>query len=225
MGRWGIGHSAMGRHRRMAGAMAVGQAQGGLDDRHREMAGVCDAVLCGERAMITLQVERVETCWNELFPLAMAHWQGTKTYRRHEPFCPDRDRYMQYNEMGFFHLITAREGGTLVGYFGLYITNSMHSQLKMATEDTFFVHPDYRHGRLALRILKYVESYCQLLGVHELLFSCEIDNETGIQKLLNRLGYEAKIIQFSKHLSSTSADSATTADVGAHDTPQHALTR
>jgi L-amino acid N-acyltransferase YncA len=170
--------------------------------------------------MIALQVESVSACWDELEPLARAHWNGTKSYRRHEPFNPDKARYLQFNEMGYFHLITARDAGNLVGYFGLYITTSMHSQLRMATEDTFFVHPDYRQGRLALRILKYVESYCQLLGVHELLFSCELENQTGITGLLDRIGFKETIRQYSKHLAPPpSADSATTTTVGAHDAP------
>lgn len=173
--------------------------------------------------MIALQVESVASCWDELLPLTRAHWEGTKTYRRHEPFNPDKNRYVQFNEMGFFHLITARDAGTLIGYFGLYISPSMHSQLRMATEDTFFIHHDYRHGRLAVRVLKYVESYCQLLGVHELLFSCEIDNKTGITGLLERLGFQEKIRQYSKHLLPPSADSATTVStVGAYDPPQTA---
>lgn len=174
--------------------------------------------------MIAIQVESVAQCWDELEPLARAHAEGTHSYRRHEPFNPDQSRYLQFNRMGYFHLVTARDGEQLVGYFGLYITTSMHSQLRMATEDTFYVHPEYRHGRLALRILKYVETYCQLLGVHELLFSCELDNTSGITGLLDRLGYKETIRQYSKHLAPPpSADSATISTVGAHDSPQSAL--
>jgi L-amino acid N-acyltransferase YncA len=174
--------------------------------------------------MIALQVESVAQCWDELEPLASSHWASTKSYRRHEPFNPDKARYLQFNEMGYFHLITARDAGKLIGYFGLYITTSMHSQLRMATEDTFFIHPDYRQGRLALRVLKYIENYCQLLGVHELLFSCEIENKSGITGLLDRLGFHETIRQYSKHLAPPpSADSAILSTVGAHDSPQSPL--
>lgn len=172
--------------------------------------------------MVTFQVEPVEYCWGELEPMAKAHWASTASYRRHEPFSPDRTRYERYNEMGFFHLVTAREGARLVGYFGLYLAPSMHSQLLTATEDTFYIHPEYRQGRLAVRMLKYVESYCRILGVHELLFSCEIDNVSGIDKLLTRLlDFTPVIVQYSKQLSPPihGADSAATvADVGRHVT-------
>lgn len=175
--------------------------------------------------MIAVQVESVRQCWDDIYPLAKQHQESTKSYRRHEPFNPDRERYIQYNDMGFFHLITARDNGRLVGYFGVYTSQSMHSQLNMATEDTFYVHPEYRHGRVALRILRYVETYLQTLGVHEVLFSCEIDNRTGIQGLLAMLGYEAKIQQFSKHLSTSADSAATIAEVGDHDPTSHALSR
>ena len=225
----GIGwecHAAMGRDGLMARAMALGQAADCLQRNYGEMAGVGDAVYARERPMIALQVERVEECWDELYPLAQAHQASTKSYRRHEPFNPDKARYIQYNEMGYFHLITARDLGKLIGYFGVYTTKSMHSQRNICTEDTLFLHPDYRQGRLAVRIIRYVEKYLQnLLGETEILFSCEIDNKTGIQGLLGLLGYEPKIIQFSKHLSTSADSAATVADVGDHEPARPALTR
>ena len=216
----------LGRNGLMAGAMALGEAAHCCEWHHSEMAGVGDAVYARKRPMIALQVERVADCWDELYPLAQAHQASTKSYRRHEPFNPDKTRYIQYNEMGYFHLITARDLGKLIGYFGIYATKSMHSQLNICTEDTLYIHPDYRQGRLALRIIRYVEKYLRnLLGETEILFSCEIDNKTGIQGLLGLLGYEPKIIQFSKHLSTSADSAATVADVGDHEPARSALTR
>ena len=210
----------------MAWEMAFWEAANCVERGHGKVARVCHAVHAGERDMIELQVERVADCWDELYPLAQAHQASTKSYRRHEPFNPDKTRYIQYNEMGYFHLITARDGGKLVGYFGVYVTKSMHSQLNICTEDTLYLHPDYRQGRLAVRIIRYVEKYLQnLLGETEILFSCEIDNKTGIQGLLGLLGYEPKIIQFSKHLSTSADSAATVASVGDHESPRPALTR
>lgn len=157
---------------------------------------------------MTLQLERVETVWNEVMELATLHWQGTKTYRRHYPFNPSYDRYKACNDGGFYHLITARnEAGKLVGYFGLYLSQSMHSQHLMLTEDTFFLHPDYRGGRYALRFLQHIEQQAQQWGVQEIMFSCEDDNQSGIKKLLLHLDYEPVIVQYSKRLTYPSADS------------------
>ena len=149
---------------------------------------------------LVFTIEPVAQAWNEVMVLAQQHWAGTRTYRRHEPFCPSFDRYHACNQSGFFQLFTARKAGVLVGYFGVYLTPSMHSQLLMATEDTFFLHPDHRGGRNALRFLKHIEAQLRAWQVHEIMFSCEIDNETGIKGLLTYLGYLPVIQQYRKLL-------------------------
>lgn len=142
--------------------------------------------------------ERVVDCWNEVLVLAHAHWQSTKSYRRHQPFAPSLDRYASYNQRGYFFLFTARDEGVLIGYFGVYLTPSMHSQWLMATEDTFFLDPAHRGARTALRFLEYIEAQCRARGVREIMFSCEADNTSGIQRLLAHCGYQPVITQFSK---------------------------
>lgn len=165
---------------------------------------------------LTFQVESVSQCWNELMVLAQQHWAGTRSYRRHEPFNPSFERYHTCNQSGFFQLCTARDGAVLAGYFGVYLTNSMHSQKPMAVEDTFFLSPAYRGGRNALRFLRFIEAQCQQWGVQELLFSCEAENETGIQGLLKRLDFSPVIVQYAKQLPPPHADSVMTSSEESH---------
>lgn len=184
------------------------------------MARLGHALYDWGRGVIHIREERVADCWDEVDALARQHHAGTSSYRRHEPYNPDKDRYVYNNQVGFFHLLTARDGPRLVGYFGLYLSPSMHSQLMTATEDTFFIHPDYRQGRLALRMLRHVEQFCRDHAVHELLFSCELDNTSGIKGLLGLLDYEPVIVQYRKRLPPPGTDSAATlATVGSHGTP------
>lgn len=161
--------------------------------------------------MITFHVERVADCWDELYPLAAQHHQSSENYKRHEPFNPSKTRYVRYNDAGIFHLLTARDQGAMVGYFGVYTMESMHSQLPLVREDTFYLAPAYRGGRNALRFLLYTESFMRQFakpGVPvEVLFSCEEDNTSGIKKLLHYLEYTPVIMVWSKYLLH-SADSA-----------------
>lgn len=166
--------------------------------------------------MLAFAIESVEQCWPDVLALATQHWAGTATYRRHEPFSPSFSRYQSYNRLGYFRLFTARDGERLAGYFGIYVTNSMHSQLLMATEDTLFIRPEYRGGRNAIRFIRFVEAHCREWGVHEIIFSCEIDNETGIKGILELLDYRPVIVQFSKHLDPPCADSAPTSTESTH---------
>jgi GNAT superfamily N-acetyltransferase len=147
---------------------------------------------------LTFQLEPVATAWNELMALATEHWAGTKTYRRHFPFQPSFDRYQACNEQGFFHLFTARDGAALAGYFGVYVTPSMHSQHLMATEDVFYLRPAYRKGREAIRFIRHIEEQCRAWGVEEIMFSCEAENPSN--QLLKYLDYQPVIQQYSKLL-------------------------
>lgn len=170
---------------------------------------------------MTCQLERVASCWDEVDALARLHWAGTQGYRRHEPYNPDKDRYILFNDLGFFHLITVRDEAQLVGYFGVYLTKSMHSQIPMAVEDTFFIHPAYRHGTRAIRVIKFIERHLAANGVRDVLFSCEVDNTSGIKGLLELLDYHPVIVQYHKRLPISGTDSAATnaTTVGEHESP------
>lgn len=157
---------------------------------------------------LTFSLERFDANWPEFMALAQVHWEGAMSYRRHEPLAPSLARYQAANDTGFLQFATARQDGKLVGYLTFYVTASMHSQRRMAVEDTFFLHPSVRKGRNALRLLQFVEAQCRARGVEELLCSCEVDNTSGIQRLLTFLDYQPVIVQYTKRLTSPRADSA-----------------
>lgn len=158
--------------------------------------------------MIVFQRERVRDVWDDIYPLAKKHADMSQSYRRHEPFRPSKERYASYDDANLFHLLTGRDEGKLAGYFSLYLVPSMHSQLLMVTEDTFFLDMPYRGGRTALRFMQAMERYVIETARAmqpdqadiEILFSCEQDNATGIHKLLNLLDYNAGIVQYTKRL-------------------------
>ncbi len=165
---------------------------------------------------LTFAIEPVERTWNEVMLMANQHWLSTQSYRRHEPFNPSFERYQACNTSGFFQLFMARDNGQPAGYFGVYITPSMHSQKLMATEDTFYLSPGYRGGRNALRFLQHIERKLAEWGVYEVMFSCEIDNETGIKGLLEHLDYRPVVMQYSKYLNPPHADSVMTSSEESH---------
>ncbi len=132
-------------------------------------------------------VESLTKCWNEIMVLASQHWGETEGFRRGEPFAPSYDRYIQCEQTGFFVMFTARDGEKLAGYAGMYVTNSMHSQALIAVEDQWFLLPEYRKGRNAIQMVKYVEANLAERGVTALTMSAKISNGAG--KILEYMGY------------------------------------
>ena len=142
--------------------------------------------------------EPIRQCWDEVVALARLHWGETEAYRHGQPFNPDRERYWYYNDIGYHHQYTVRDGGRMVGHGGIYVSQSMHSQLPVAQEDTWFLLPEYRKGRNALNFYKFIEADLRKLGVVEIIVSAKLSNSAG--KIIEYLGYTHTEKLYSKQL-------------------------
>lgn len=149
-------------------------------------------------------VEPLKDCWQEAMTLAEEHWQETESYRHGQKFLPMFERYAPYDDSGWFFVATGRDDGHLVGYAGMYVTPSMHTQQIIATEDTWFLLPEYRKGRNAIEFCKFVEAECRARGAVEICMTAKLGNGAG--RILEYLGYDMVSKQYSKSLGS--ADSA-----------------
>lgn len=147
---------------------------------------------------MNFQEERFVDAWPEFKALAEAHWHETEAYRHGQLFNPDVKRYEQYNDIGFYHLYTARVEGRLVGDVGMYVTESMHTGVRIATEDTWFLLPEYRKGRNAIRFHQFVEAEMRKHGVVEIMQTAKLGNGAG--RVMEYLGYQHVANQYSKHL-------------------------
>lgn len=162
--------------------------------------------------MLTFAREKLPPIWPEILRMGREHWEETEGYRHGLTFNPDAYRYFQFNELPgvgelpFYSMFTARDGGKLAGYAGMYVTRSMHTQDVMATEDTWFLLPEYRKGRNALAFYKYIEEICRANGVIEIGMTAKLENGAG--RILEYLGYTHVSRQYSKFLQHR-ADSAT----------------
>jgi hypothetical protein len=154
--------------------------------------------------MLTFAIEPLEQAWNEMIMLAHQHWNETQQYRHSQPFSPSFDRYNQYAKAGWFILFTARDNGKMVGYAGVYLTPSMHTQQLICTEDTWYLTPEYRKGWNAVRFFKFMENTVREKGAIEICLTAPHTTKAG--KIHEYLGYTQVSNQYSKNLGS--ADSA-----------------
>ena len=138
--------------------------------------------------VITFSEEKFADAWPEFQHLAQAHWDETMRPVSQDAFRPDVKRFTQYNETGFYRLYIARKDGIMVGDLGVYISDSMHTQKRVASEDSWYMVPEVRNGRTALRFVQFVEDELKKLGV------TSIDTTTppnkNSRKLLEFLGYK-----------------------------------
>lgn len=157
-----------------------------------------------------IAIEPLSQCWDEIMSLAEAHWQETEAHHHSQGFSPKLARYQQYESVGWYVQFTARVEGKMIGFAGMYLTPSMHSQALIATEDTWFIAPEYRgKGRTFMRLYDAVEAEMRRRGAVEMNMSVPL--EGAASRLLEHLDYEPVKVHYAKQLRADSLQTAQSA--------------
>lgn len=137
---------------------------------------------------------------DDLKHLHRRHWDETEVHRHNLQMNPDYARGLELEQQGRYLLLAAihMDSGEMVGNYGLYLTRSMHTQKLMATEDTLYILPEHRKGRLGVAMIRYAESVLRQLGVEELNVSVKLVNNVG--PMIERMGYTPVATQYTKIL-------------------------
>lgn len=151
---------------------------------------------------VVFAVEPLENFWNGLIALAAGHWKETMQWQHgRQEFAPEFERYNEYQKCNWLLAMTARDNGRLVGYAIMYITPSMHTQQRNATEDAIYLLPEYRKGRNALRFFQFVEDECCKRGARQISATAQPGSPAG--RILEHMGFTVINHQYSKHLEET----------------------
>lgn len=137
---------------------------------------------------ISFGAEYLADIIEEIHPLHEAHFQETEKHRLGFGLKMNYD-YMTAAEMaGTMVQFTARtESGRLVGNIRMYIGESLHTGTLYASEDTFFMLPEYRKGFTSLRFWQYMEDCMKQIGVREIRTDSKVVNK--VHKLNEYCGY------------------------------------
>lgn len=147
---------------------------------------------------LVFAVEPIAQCWDEAVVLARQHWFETQQHRHDQPFKPSFERYQQCEQYGGYVQFTARVDGRLVGYGGVYIVPSMHTQDTICVEDTWYLDPEHRKGWDAIRFFRFMENACRERGVKEVTLTAPSTTRAGT--IHRFLGYKEVAKVYSKRL-------------------------
>lgn len=148
-------------------------------------------------------LERLADIEDELRPLHEAHYNETETLYLDTEFNPSYDRYKASEEAGQFILFTVRVDSTLVGYLQYYVFNDMHTRIKQAREDAFFIVEKYRGKKLAPGLLSYAEDALRQLGCSMIGMSSKAPvGGPQIGPFLEKRGYTPVAMFYAKKLES-----------------------
>lgn len=121
----------------------------------------------------------------ELFPLHYEELCVTKDF----PLSPDYDAYKRLADAGMLRCITVRADEEVIGYAIFIIQPHLHYMTcKTAFEDIYYIRPDFRKGRVGIRLFKYAEEVLKGIGVNRIIMHTKIHMDNS--KLFEYLGYK-----------------------------------
>jgi GNAT superfamily N-acetyltransferase len=160
---------AAGEMQTLVPAFKISMVKPGRDERH------------------VFSLERIETIANEIKPLHQAHWKETEAHRHTLAFNPDYPTFIRYERAGRYVLLTVRLEGRLVGNCAMYLDRSTHTRTVIATEDTLYLLPEARKGRVARHFVAYIERVMRQLGAREIHITVKTVNKAA--RFFQMLGY------------------------------------
>ena len=136
--------------------------------------------------MITYQVESYFTARDDA--LIRMHYDEIALHKEVIPLDPDWNRYDLLDAVGDLVCITARDDGKMIGYSVFILTNHLHyKSTRMASNDVLFLHPDYRKGRIGIRLIEHSERHLRTLDVKKIVWHIKRAND--FTPILHRMGY------------------------------------
>jgi GNAT superfamily N-acetyltransferase len=116
--------------------------------------------------MITFANESFEKTLPEFEPLLHTHYEELALNQDKVPLSPQYSVYFDRERMGQLLFITAREDGTIIGYFIGFISPGLHYSTCLTCQmDIFYIKKEYRNGRAGIKLFQFIEKELKRRGV------------------------------------------------------------
>jgi hypothetical protein len=131
--------------------------------------------------MITYQREKWADCVEEMRPLWQSHFDELALNQDRVSLACDEAKFAEGDNVGYLHLITARNDGELIGYHYGILMGHLHYKDSgvMCYTDAYYLRPEFRKGAIGLRFLLAVKESLKGLGVVKFYMSTKVHQDIG----------------------------------------------
>lgn len=147
---------------------------------------------------ITFAVEPWSACLSELLPLFADLWADVAIDQDKFQAKCDQEKYAALEKIGMLHLVTARAGSELAGFFLMFLTPNAHYHGAgvMAFTDVYYLKPEFRSGTLGLRLFSFMEDTLREKGIVKAYTSHKLHRDRSA--MMKFLGWTPSDLVYSK---------------------------
>jgi GNAT superfamily N-acetyltransferase len=140
--------------------------------------------------MITYQQEQLKNFIDEFDSLLKPHMAEINVSQRLGfKYKPDYAKYIKFQELGVFVVITCRSDEKLIGYSVMSIgPHIRYEDCKIAKEDLYYIVPEYRGNGLGKQLFIETEKVLKNFGVNQIIFTTKTYSDNS--HIFKKLGYE-----------------------------------
>src|SRR5258706_7796353 len=107
--------------------------------------------------MLHYNIETLGQFLPDASELLVKNWKEIAAYSD-IPLKPDFDRYVKLEQEGRLFITTVRDDSKLVGYCIMFKDRHIHyKDMTIATNDVIYLDPEYREGRVGIKLIKLTE--------------------------------------------------------------------
>lgn len=140
--------------------------------------------------------ERITEVWDELAPLAAAHFAEVGELPK--GLSLDKPGYAAAEANGVHVFVTARDGTRLVGYLSMGLRRHPHAAILSAWQDAIYLMPTYRQGWNAQGMISAADAWLREHGIATVYHFAPTAHDYG--PVLRNLGYNPIEIVWCRHL-------------------------
>jgi hypothetical protein len=123
---------------------------------------------------IQYEVAKVADCFDEVLTLLNDHYKElsvTKGFKLN----PDYEIYKHGDKTGTVRVILCKKDQAIIGYVIYFISANLHyKDCLLATEDIYYLKPEYRKGTTGIKMFRFAEKYLKNLGVNMVKYSTKV---------------------------------------------------
>jgi GNAT superfamily N-acetyltransferase len=148
--------------------------------------------------MITYEIGNAKESFKEIILLFQDHYEEISLLKDYE-LKPDYGLYFKVEDRNFLELILCKDEGKIVGYIVFFVSKHLHYiDCLLATEDIYYLKPEYRKGRTAIKMFKFAEQYLKSKNVNMIKYSTKVHSDNS--SLFEYLGFSFTEKVFTKML-------------------------
>lgn len=117
------------------------------------------------------------------------HYDEIAQFKEISAIKPLWERYLQIEEAGNLIALVAKDADHVIGYSITFLMKNMHyGDLKFAQNDLLYLRPEYRKGKLGLKLMEATILCAKDHGAKLMVWHAK--KNTALDALLPRLGYD-----------------------------------